>query len=106
MVIREAVRNALHHGQASVIRLALRYQPGKLSIGVQDNGRGFSTSKEELAHEKHFGLIGMRERVEKLHGSMTLQSDEGKGAHVTFSFPFGLLSTEFPVTGSGKEMRR
>jgi signal transduction histidine kinase len=106
MVIREAVRNALHHGHASTIRLALRYQPGKLSVSVDDNGRGFSTSKEEMGHEKHFGLIGMRERVERLHGSMSLQSDEGKGAQVMFSFPLGLLNIEFPVASSGKEVRR
>ena len=106
MVVREAVRNALHHGQPSTIQLTLRYQPGKLSISVLDNGRGVPPSNGGAKHNRHFGLIGMRERVERLHGSLTLQSDEGKGTHVMFSFPLGLLSMEFPVADSGKELRR
>ena len=103
MVVREAVRNALHHGQPSIIRLTLRYQRNQLCISVIDNGRGFVPSNGDA---RHFGLIGMRERVDRLHGSLSLQSDEGKGTHVNFSFPLDPLNLEFSMSESGKEMRR
>jgi len=103
MVVREAVRNALHHGQPSILRLILRYQWGELSISVLDNGRGFTPSNGDV---RHFGLIGMRERVERLRGSLTVQSKEGKGSEVTFSFPLDSLSLEFPKAETVQEMRR
>jgi signal transduction histidine kinase len=70
---------------------------------VIDNGRGFVPSNGDT---RHFGLIGMRERVDRLHGSLSLQSDEGKGTHVNFSFPLDPLNLEFSMSESGKEMRR
>jgi two-component system sensor histidine kinase DegS len=94
MVVREAVRNALQHGQPSALRLALRYLPGKLSISVFDNGRGFAAADKDKENEKHFGLIGMRERVARVNGSLTLQSDEGKGTAVSFWVPLDALNLE------------
>jgi ligand-binding sensor domain-containing protein/signal transduction histidine kinase len=106
MVVREAVRNALQHGQPSALRLALRYLPGKLSISVLDNGRGFAAADKDKGNEKHFGLIGMRERVARVNGSLTLQSDDGKGTAVNFWVPLDALNLEVgeETSGSGRQI--
>jgi signal transduction histidine kinase len=106
MVVREAVRNALQHGQPSALRLALRYLPGKLSISVIDNGRGFAAADKDKGNEKHFGLIGMRERVARVNGSLTLQSDDGKGTAVNFWVPLDALNLEVgeETSGSGRQI--
>jgi ligand-binding sensor domain-containing protein/signal transduction histidine kinase len=102
MVVREAVRNAVNHGQPSVVRLTLSYQRGEISISVLDNGRGFQPANGDV---RHFGLTGMRERVDRIHGSLSLGSAAGGGTHITFSFPLDSLSLEFPQSESGKGIR-
>jgi len=87
MTTREAVRNALLHAQPSSIRVGLRFRSDGFSISVADDGCGFSVAATEGESGRHFGLIGMRERVEQAGGRFTLQSGDGKGTRLSFSFP-------------------
>jgi ligand-binding sensor domain-containing protein/signal transduction histidine kinase len=87
MTTREAVRNALLHAQPSSIQVGLRYVPDGFCISVSDDGCGFSVAATEVDAGRHFGLVGMRERVEQAGGSFTLQSGDGAGTRLSFSFP-------------------
>jgi signal transduction histidine kinase/ligand-binding sensor domain-containing protein len=87
MTTREAVRNALLHAQASSIQVGLRYLANGFCIDVSDDGCGFSVAAAEVQDGRHFGLVGMRERVEQAGGSFTLQSGDGAGTRLSFSFP-------------------
>jgi signal transduction histidine kinase len=87
MTTREAVRNALLHAQPSSIQVGLRYISNGFCIDVSDDGCGFSVAAAIVQDGRHFGLVGMRERVEQAGGSFTLQSGAGAGTRLSFSFP-------------------
>ena len=56
----------------------------KINIIIKDNGAGFDP---DVANEKSFGLIGMKERVDLLEGTMKVISSPGKGTSILFSIP-------------------
>jgi ligand-binding sensor domain-containing protein/signal transduction histidine kinase len=87
MVVREAVRNAALHGRPQSIGVELRYSASGISLDVSDDGCGFLAGEEQIEAGKHYGLVGMRERVERVGGTFSLQSAKGQGTHLAFFFP-------------------
>jgi ligand-binding sensor domain-containing protein/signal transduction histidine kinase len=85
LVGREALRNAISHGAPGRILIHILFEDPCLHMEVRDDGRGFETGAQEPAG--HFGIIGMRERVEQLGGSFSLESEPGSGAAITVSLP-------------------
>ena len=73
-IIRELVSNATRHGNASQIRIAGDIKDHVLSFSVRDNGCGFSTSDCPGPATGHFGLQGIRDRVDRLGGNFTISS--------------------------------
>ena len=82
-IIRELVVNAIHHGSATVIRIAGALEDGDLKFSVSDNGCGFDTTNTPGISSGHFGLQGIRERIETLGGSFSINSSTGKGTRAT-----------------------
>lgn len=78
-MIRELVSNAIRHGQATKIRVAGEYRGGMLSFSVCDNGCGFDPDNCAGPSQGHFGLAGVRERAERLDGTVEVLSEPGKG---------------------------
>lgn len=79
----EAVTNAVKHAQATEIRVALDVDPAKLTLRIQDNGRGMVVDREGArAQAGQFGLIGMRERADKLQAKFSIASSEGQGTTI------------------------
>ncbi|MEV6416775.1 sensor histidine kinase [Kribbella sp. NPDC051718] len=77
-VAREAVLNAVRHGQAERIRVRLgRDDEGRL-LEVADDGTGFEPGRRTTG----FGLISMRERAEALPGVFRIESEPGRGTTV------------------------
>src|SRR3990170_8136739 len=64
LLIREAVQNAIRHAAPSRLWISLRFDPGQLHVSIQDNGVGFDSSIDQAEESQHYGLVGMRERVE------------------------------------------
>jgi signal transduction histidine kinase len=81
----EAVQNAIRHGRASTVRVALRHDEGRLSFVVVDDGTGFDPAVP-TGSSGGSGLPGMRARVERLDGDLTVRSGPG-GTTVTGSVP-------------------
>jgi signal transduction histidine kinase len=81
-VVQEALRNATRHSGARQARICVREENGILRLLVQDDGKGFAPSLE-----KGLGILGMQERVVSLSGTMTLNSNPGKGTVITFDLP-------------------
>jgi signal transduction histidine kinase len=72
-LLREAVANAVRHGGADRIDVALAVNQGQLSLTVHDNGSGFPKANGEKALEPR----SLKERVERAHGSLRLRSAPG-----------------------------
>lgn len=82
-VVREATRNATHHGEATALELTLS-AGALLAVQVSDNGRGFDPSSGRPG----FGLSGMRQRAEQLGGELSIRSEAGKGTVVEMRIPW------------------
>jgi ligand-binding sensor domain-containing protein/signal transduction histidine kinase len=89
MLVREAVQNAVAHAAPRTITVLLAFENRRLRVEVQDDGCGFEASSGRSLDGPHFGLTGMRERVEKLGGEFYLSSYPGKGTQVRLSIPAG-----------------
>ena len=81
-ILRELAANAAAHGQAKSIRIAGECRPDGIRFSVQDDGCGFDPLLAPQQDEGHFGLDGIRERLEHLEGSLTIDSSPGAGTYV------------------------
>ena len=82
-IIRELAVNAVRHGHATEIKVAGGTENGRLLFSVRDNGCGFDTDRPACASQGHFGLQGIRERLKRLGGTLTLKSSPNKGTKAT-----------------------
>lgn len=82
----EALTNALKHGDATRIDIELRFGPDATNLIVSDNGRGLCNG-ERAAPGAHFGLQGVRERVDKLGGLLEIDSPPGAGTRLAVMVP-------------------
>jgi signal transduction histidine kinase len=86
-IAQEAVTNALKHAGASRIGVSLHLAAHNLHLRIGDNGRGFNQQDVFSSRAGHFGLIGMRERAERLGGELRLESNPGAGTEVEVTVP-------------------
>ena len=84
-IIRELATNAVRHGAAKTIRIAGALENGHLFFSVSDDGGGFDPQRHPGVDEGHFGLDGIRERIENLGGSIEIESAPGKGSTIRIS---------------------
>ena len=84
LIGQEAVHNALRHGAPTMIEILVvdDHGNGRIDFRVTDDGRGFVLGKQAGASEGHFGLQGMRERAERLGGTLSIRSRPGAGTVV------------------------
>ena len=85
-IAQEAVTNALKHSAAKKIWITLTTEGRKITLNIRDNGRGFEP-KDVFSSLGHFGLLGIRERAERLGGGMRLASRPGEGTEVEVTAP-------------------
>ncbi len=87
LILREGIRNAVTHAQASMITVEVEIDDNQVKAAVKDNGRGFDPLKEAPQSDSGTGLASMRERASLLGGTVTLISDSDKGARVEIVLP-------------------
>ncbi len=83
-LVQEAVQNALKHADADEILVKVEMKKDLCTIIVKDDGRGFDMNQNM---EKSFGILGMRERVELLNGTISIDSKPGAGTTVLIQVP-------------------
>ena len=90
-IVQEALSNVMKHSQAGFARvsLALSDEDEALHIEVQDDGEGF----DPAVASEGIGIIGMRERVFALGGSIHVQSRPGEGTLVAITLPLNDTAT-------------
>jgi signal transduction histidine kinase/streptogramin lyase len=86
-IAQEAVTNVLKHAAATRVDIKLHTEARKLYLRIQDNGRGFEQNDAFVSAVGHFGLLGMRERAERLGGELRLDSHPGEGTEVAVTVP-------------------
>ena len=82
-ITQEALHNVKKHARAHAVNITLSYMPDLLALDIADNGKGFNTTR----NGRGFGLKTMRERAEELGGTLTIESELGKGTAVAVSLP-------------------
>lgn len=88
-MVRELVVNAIRHGKAKSVWIAGECSNGRISFSVRDDGCGFDMASAPGPREGHFGLQGIRERVNAANGSIEIESAPGEGTKVTVSISEG-----------------
>jgi two-component system, NarL family, sensor histidine kinase UhpB len=80
-IVQEAINNAIKHAEANTIEIRLETtKTGALQLMIKDDGRGMDISAVDQTN--HFGLLGMRERVQGFKGSFNVDSEPDKnGVH-------------------------
>lgn len=81
----EALTNALRHAQAQEIRIELTFEAQQVWLLVQDDGQGFDSHWQN--DSGGFGLIGMRQRADRISGQLTIASQPGRGTEVVVQVP-------------------
>jgi len=84
---REALVNAFRHSGASSIDVHLEYAPSHLRVLVQDDGGGIDPQVVNFGRDGHWGLSGMRERAERIGGTLRVLSRTGGGTEVELRVP-------------------
>jgi len=82
----EAIRNACAHSRADVLKVSLEYAHD-VTVRVMDNGVGMDPAASEIGKDGHFGLLGMRERAERIRGRLTIAGSPVSGTTITLVVP-------------------
>lgn len=81
-VVQEALSNIAQHADASRVDVNLTIGP-TIVLRVRDNGKGFDASLPT----RRFGVSGMRERAQLMHGVLKIDSEPGEGTTLTMELP-------------------
>ncbi len=81
----ECLANARRHAAAARISVTLTYFADEVSLDVIDDGKGFDAAGG--SRSGGMGLLGMRERAERLGGSVVIETAPGEGTAVAVTLP-------------------
>lgn len=84
-ILQESLTNISRHADARNVEISLRRDGTHVRLDIKDDGQGFDT--EAAGKKKTFGLLGIRERVIMLRGTLSITSVPGAGTQVSVSIP-------------------
>lgn len=88
-VVQSALTNVAQHAQASRVKVGIRRIAQAVRLEISDNGKSFEVEQVLNARKnKHLGLVSMRERVEMVGGTLSIESALGRGTTVRAEIPF------------------
>ncbi len=87
--VQEAITNIAKHAQAETVLIQCALREGTLTIEVEDDGKGFDPSSlaGPVRAGRGLGLLGIRERVELLGGTVQIESSPGRGTRIALRVP-------------------
>lgn len=91
-ILQESLANGFKHAPQASQRVKITGTEDYLLAEISDNGRGFNQSASPA--EGHFGLVGMRERIEILGGTFELKSTPNNGTLIRAQLPLSLLEVD------------
>ena len=83
-ILQEALNNVAKHARATQVKVILTYSHPRVIMMISDNGRGFDPAREPAVEGtgQGIGLIGMRERVASVGGTLDIRSQAGTGTTI------------------------
>jgi two-component system NarL family sensor kinase len=91
LIAREALINIEKHAGATAVRVAMESRSDGVSLRVEDNGMGLpggtTLSGPGRDGQRHYGLLGIRERAERLGGVATITGEVNVGVSVEVVIP-------------------
>lgn len=86
LAIKEGLTNVARHAYAREVWVDLRNSGTTCMLEIRDDGQGFDPTCTAAGH---YGLLGLRERVQQFGGELQIQSAPGKGTRLSMSLPYG-----------------
>ena len=83
-IAQEALNNVIKHAEATRVDIMLLNQPARVALHIRDDGRGFDP---QVIPAGHMGISIMAERAQKIGGDLQIQSQPGRGAEVSVTWP-------------------
>jgi signal transduction histidine kinase len=99
MVAREALYNSVRHGHPRRVDVSVSFDESSCSVEVRDDGLGFDPVALASTSSGHYGLIGMKERVERMGGTFVLKSQAGEGTGLMIRVPRKGIAAEQQESG-------
>jgi signal transduction histidine kinase len=97
--VRELLINVAKHANTDTAILSLKKLACGIQVGIEDHGKGFEPAFQSRDVEAgHFGLFSIRERVEYLGGTFSIQSAPGKGARICLTMPIPAEAADAQAT--------
>jgi signal transduction histidine kinase len=84
-IFQEALTNIIRHADATNVEIVLSERAAEVELVVNDNGRGIT--EQQIADPKSFGLMGIRERVHALGGTVRISGGRDKGTTLWVRIP-------------------
>lgn len=85
--LQEGLTNIAKHACADWARVLIEYEECQIQVRITDRGIGFNVEEAFANPGDHFGLVGMKERIEMFNGQMILTSIPKKGTTVKLIVP-------------------
>jgi signal transduction histidine kinase len=84
-IAQEGLNNVVKHARARQVRIHIQYNEKSISLEMMDDGQGFDPKTADQSGG--FGLQGMAERVQRLGGSLEIESAPMQGTHLRVTVP-------------------
>ena len=84
-IFQESLTNVLRHSQATEVISFFRLENNIITLFIEDNGIGFE--ENDIKNKKTLGLLGMKERIQLIHGKYEINGNSGKGTSVIITVP-------------------
>jgi signal transduction histidine kinase len=92
----EALANVAKHANATRVGLTLSYMEDEVALDVRDDGVGFDPASMTVSADGGFGLTAMRQRVERLAGTLEIESERGTGTAISACVPASTAPPPLP----------
>ncbi len=93
-IYQEGLNNISKHANTTEVKIHFHFDDQHAELELQDNGAGFLLPQSwvQLARQGHLGLVGMRERVERIDGAIDIRSAPGAGTKILVSVSLRAIS--------------
>ena len=87
--LQEGITNVVKHSGSNKLEIHIEMNGSRIELTVRDSGKGFNSSKIDdwILTGAHFGIVGMKERLESLGGNLQISSTIGQGTMLKATIP-------------------